>query len=388
VLAELSEAIVNLSEELDAYATTMFAWAVDRIGPHAAALDREQRFSPTVWDELRRMELVSLPFPESVGGDGGSFLAYVLATEQVARVSAAAALYPGTTVQVAMTIQRHGTQPQRDRWLPVLLAGERPAAWAFTEPGTGSDPKQLQTTAVRDGDTWLLSGQKQFISFAAHAQLALVFARTEGSSVGAFVVDPGAPGWSVGPPVELLAFGGGEPAPVYLDQVRVAADALIGDPGTGFDVLLAGESQGKIRAAAICVGLAQRALDEAAAYALARTHRGEPIGRKFPTLQVLLGEMQASIHAARALTLDAAALVDQGRTVADVAAAARIVAGRAAREVTSAAMQIGGAYALTRDLPFERLYREGKFFEVAQGVVEIQKVIVGKHVLQEVGRGR
>jgi alkylation response protein AidB-like acyl-CoA dehydrogenase len=379
---------VNLTEELHIYARSVLVQAGERIAPHAAALDRDQKFSPTVWRELRGMELVGLPFPESIGGAGGSFLAYVIATEQVARVSAAAALYPGTTVQVAMTVHQYGRPEQREELLPTLLAGAQPAAWAFTEPQTGSDPKQLQTMAIPDGEAWVLSGQKLFISFAAHAQLALVFARTPDGGVGAFVVDTSTPGWSVGPPVELLAFGGCEPAPVYLDDVRVPADAMIGDPSTGFDVLLAGEAQGKIRAAAICVGIAQRALDEAAAYALARTHRGTAIGRKFPSLQVLLGEMQASVHAARALTLDAAQRVDHGDTVSDVAAATRIIAARAARETTSAAMQIGGAYALTRELPLERLYREGKFFEVAQGVAEIQKIIVAKHVLKEAERDR
>jgi alkylation response protein AidB-like acyl-CoA dehydrogenase len=377
-----------LSEELDAYRRTIFEQASERIGPLVRDLDIGQRFCRQVWDELRRMEIFALPFPESVGGRGGSFLAFVAATEEIARVGAAAALYPGTTVQVAMTLLEHGTPAQLDRWLPALLTGDHPAAWAFTEPQTGSDPRQLETVAAPDGDTWVLSGHKLFISFAAHAAFALVFARTPGDGVGAFLVDTDQPGWSVGPPFELLAFGGGEPSPVFLDHVRVPTDALIGDPANGFGVMLAGEAQGKIRAAAICVGIAQRAIDEAVGYALERTHRGQPIGVKFASIQTLLGDMEASLLAARALTLDAAQLIDNGTPVAETAAAARIVAGKAAREVTSAAMQIGGAYALTRDLPFERLYREGKFFEVAQGVTEIQKIIVAKQLLRHSPVGR
>jgi alkylation response protein AidB-like acyl-CoA dehydrogenase len=237
-----------------------------------------------------------------------------------------------------------------------------------------------------DGDGWVLSGQKLFISFAAHAAIALVFARTP-QGVGAFLVETTDPGWTVGKPFELLSFGGGEPAPVFLDGVTVPADQLVGEPGGGFDVLLEGEGQGKIRAAAICVGIGQRAVDEGAAYALGRAHRGTPIASKFPQIRALLGEMESSVLAARALVHHAAELVDAGAPVAEEAAAARIVAGRAAREVTSNALQIGGAYGLTRELPLERLYREGKFFEVAQGVVEIQKDIVAKNVLAKARTG-
>ena len=370
-----------LSDDLEAFRTTIGRRARDRILPYASGLDRDQRFSPDVWAELRDLELFGLAFPESVGGLGGSFLAYTVATEEVAIVSASAALYPGTTVQVAMTLLEHGTSAQIAQWVPALVRGDAPAAWAFTEPQTGSDPRQLETTARPDGDDWILSGQKLFISFARPAALALVFARTPSDGVGAFLVETNQPGWSVGEPFELLAFGGGEPAPVFLDNVRVPASHVVGDPQQGFAVMLAGEAQGKIRAAAICVGIAQRAVDEAARYALTRTHRQQPIGEKFATIQGLLGDMESSVLAARALVRHAAELVDAGLPVTKIGAAARIVAGRTARTVTSDAMQICGAYGLTRELPVERLYREGKFFEVAQGVAEIQKVIVAKHVL-------
>jgi alkylation response protein AidB-like acyl-CoA dehydrogenase len=369
-----------LSEELESYRATVRRRAEARLAPLAGSLDRVQRFSPDVWTELRDMEVMGLPFPSSVGGGDGSFLAFAVATEELARVSAGAALYPGTTVQVATALLTHGTPDQVARWVPRLVAGEAPAAWAFTEPQTGSDPRQLATTAAPKGDRWVLSGQKLFISFAAQAEVALVFARTP-QGVGAFLVETADPGWTVGEPVELLSFGGGEPAAVFLDDVTVPEDRVVGAPAGGFDVLLAGEGQGKVRAAAICVGIAQRAVEEAAAYALDRTHRGTPIGTKFAQIRTLLGEMASSVLAARALVHHAAELVDAGAPVAEAAAAARIVAGRAAREVTSHALQVGGAYGLTRELPLERLYREGKFFEVAQGVVEIQKEIVAKHVL-------
>jgi alkylation response protein AidB-like acyl-CoA dehydrogenase len=374
---------VPLTAELAEFRDTIGARAMARISSYVDVLDRDQRFSPEVWAEVRDLELFGLSFPSSVGGLDGSFLAFVVATEAIASVSASAALYPGTTVQVAATIMRLGTHEQIERWVPRMVRGHSPVAWAFTEPQTGSDPRQLETTAVPDGDAWRLNGQKLFISYARQASSALVFARTPGGSVGAFLVETSTPGWSTGTPFELLALGGGEPAPIFLDDVLVPGDQLIGARDAGFDAMLAGEAQGKVRAAAICVGIAQRAIDEAAAYALQRTHRGESIARKFPTIQGLLGEMEATTLAARALVHHAAELIDLGAAVGREAAAARVVAGRAAREVTSAAMQVCGAYGLTRELPVERLYREGKFFEVAQGVAEIQRAIVGRHVIAD-----
>ncbi|HEX2384008.1 MAG TPA: acyl-CoA dehydrogenase family protein [Acidimicrobiales bacterium] len=372
---------LTLTDELEAYRRAVRAQAESTIGPFVKALDCEQRFSREVWDALRATDIFALPFPETAGGLGGSFLAFVVATEQIAAVGATAALYPGTTVQVASTLLHYGTPSQIECWVPLLLRGDAPAAWAFTEPQTGSDPKQLLTTAVRDGDGWVLTGQKLFISLARQAAIALVFARTSDDRVGAFLVDPSSPGWSTGQPFELMAFGGVEAAPVYLDDVRVPSDAVVGDSAHGFEVLLAGEGQGKIRVAAICVGIAQRALEEARRYALERKHRGEPIGRKFATIQGLLGDMQASTLSARALVRSAAVMFDEGADVHEVAAAARLVAGRTAREVTSAALQVCGAYGLTRELPLERLYREGKFYEVAQGVAEIQRAVVARRVM-------
>ena len=375
--------VLILDDELEEFRATVRRRAEARIGPLVEDLDRTQRFSREVWKELRDLELFALPFPAEFGGSGGSFLAFIVATEEVARVGATPALYPGTTVQVAMTIQRYGSDRQVETWVPRLVSGAALAAWAFTEPQTGSDPRQLETTATPDGESWVLSGQKLFISFAAHADVALVFARTPDGGVGAFLVETSDPGWTTGRPPELMSFGGVEPAPVYLDGVRVAREGVVGDPAAGFDVMLAGEAQGKVRVASICVGIAQRAVDEAARWALQRTHRGQSIGRKFPTVQALLGQMEADVLGARALVRSAADLIDRGLPVSKAAAAARLVAGRCAHETTSAALQICGAYGLTRDLPVERLYREGKFYEVAQGVAEIQRIIVAREVLGE-----
>jgi len=373
--------VLKLPEELESFRQAVRAQANARVAPLAAMVDREQRYSPELWAAIRDLEMLQLPFAEDVGGSGGTFLAYVIATEEVARCSAIAALYPGTTVQVATTILEHGTSEQVRRFVPPLVAGEHAAAWAFTEPGTGSDPRQIATRAEPVSGGWRLNGTKAFISYAGHAKEALVFARTDERRLGAFLVDTAQPGWQVGTAPKLLSFGGGEAAEVTLIDVEVPDDRVIGDPTKGFDVMLSGEAQGKVRASAICVGIAQRAVDEAIAYATTRLHRGVPLAERFPTVQALLGDMEAGVLAARAMVRSCADLLGAGATITKEAAASRLVAGRAARETTSMAMQVCGAYGLTQDLPLERLYREAKFFEVAQGVAEIQKIIVARQLL-------
>jgi alkylation response protein AidB-like acyl-CoA dehydrogenase len=231
-----------------------------------------------------------------------------------------------------------------------------------------------------------LSGQKLFISFAGQAAHALVFARTSERSLGAFLVDTTSSGWSVGAPASVLSFGGTEASPVHLDGVELTDDGLIGGPEDGFSVMLAGEAFGKVRASAICVGIGRRAVEEAATYAATREHRGAPIGEKFATVRAQIGAAAAEVAGAGALVRECAALLDTGGDITGPAAAARLVSARAAREAALAALHVCGAYGLTRDLPVERLYREAVFFDVAQGVAEIQQLIVAREVLAQVKR--
>lgn len=374
-----------LSREQRDLAESVHAWAGARIEPLAAAIDRDQEFSPGLWSQLRDFGIFALPVPEAAGGAGGSVLDYVIVLEQIARSCAVASLYPGTTTQVAQAILAHGTDELRASLLPRLVAGEAPAAWAFTEPGTGSDPRQIATRARREGGGWVLHGEKTFISYAASACAALVFARTSDTDVTAFVVDTAQPGWQVGSKPQVMSMGGTGASTVHLDGVRVPDSHVLARVGDGFTVMLAGEAVGKVRVSAINVGIAQRALDEAADYARRRLHRGTAIGEKFPSVQALLAEMSAAVLAARALLYETARAVDEGADPSSRAAALRLVSGRAAREAASAALQVCGAYGLTKEMVVERLYREAKFYEVAQGSAELQRVIAGKDALRSAG---
>jgi alkylation response protein AidB-like acyl-CoA dehydrogenase len=374
--------VTVLDPELQALARSVRKQAWRSLAAPAAELDKRQRFDRRTWAAVCDLGIIPLSFAEADGGAGGSTLALAVALENVAYACATAALYPGTTIQVIRALLDHAAPTVQQRWVPRLMAADALASWAFTEPQTGSDPRQLRTRARRVESGWLLEGEKAFISYAAEAEVALVFAVTEEGEVAAFLTETDQPGWSPGAPVEALAFGAAEARSVHLDGVRVAAHGLVGELGNGFEVMLAGEGVGKLRVAAINVGVAQRALDEATRYARQRTHRETAIGAKFPTVQALLADMSAAVLAARAALYETAARLDAGAgDLAGRLAALRLITGRAATEVTSAALQVCGAYGLTRDLPLERLYREAKFYEVAQGSLELQRVIAGKAVL-------
>ena len=357
----------------------------ERIRDLAAEVDRSQEFSRKLWELLCELGLPTMPFADEEAGHDGSFRAYVEGIEEVASHGACAALYSGPTVQVATAIDRFGTPEQKERWGKGLISGGLLGAWSFTEPQTGSDPQQIRTWARRDGDEWVITGSKMFTSFAPYADVALVFAKTSERRLGAFLVDTTDPGWQPGPPIKMLAFGGQGTAPVSI-EVRVPASALLGAEDGGFDIMVGTESEAKVRASAITIGIGRRALEEAATYALGREHRGDPIGEKFPTIQGILGEMAAQVDGARAVVHAAAEAVDRrDPNLKVIAASTRIVCARMAREVTSLAMQVCGAYGFTHEMVLERLYREGKFYEVGQGVIELQKMIVGKDVLKRYG---
>ncbi|XVV38352.1 acyl-CoA dehydrogenase family protein [Streptomyces sp. CA-100214] len=371
-------------EDLRAIRSAVQAVGEKEIEPLAAEVDRTQQFSSQLWTVLSDLGVTALPFSTEAGGLGGTFQQFTQVIEEIAYYGACAALYTGPTVQVASAILKHGTLEQQQRWAKPLISDGALASWSFTEPATGSDPRSITTVAERTDSGWVLNGSKMFTSFAPYSQVALVFARTTPSRLGAFLVDTSLPGWNPGKPIEMLSFGGQGTAPVAIDDLEVPGDALLGDVEQGYEILIGTEAEAKIRASAICGGIGRRALAEATKYANERTHRDTPIGEKFPTVQVLLGGMSAQVDAARLLTRRAARAVDRrDPRVSQLAASSRIVGARMTREVTSDALQVCGAYGFTKEMVLERLYREGKFYEVGQGVIELQRLIVGKKRIAE-----
>jgi alkylation response protein AidB-like acyl-CoA dehydrogenase len=372
--------VLRLPDDVETFRLELRKAVDKRIVPLGPEIERTQGVIPQLVEIVRELEISQIPFPAEYGGSDGTYLAYAVALEELARGSNVAASY--ASIQMARTLLRVGSPAQIEEWVPRLVRSEIMGCWAFTEPQTGSDPAQIETRAVPDGRDWVIDGQKMFISFSHCAAVALVFAKVPSGRIGAFLLDTTTPGWSPGPPIDV-AGGHLDTSPVFLDGVRVPADAVVGDVERGFDVLLANEAETKVGGGASAVGVAQRALEEATRYALSRTHRGTAIGRKFPTIQGLLGDMASSVLAARALTRSLADKVDHGDLSSREAAALKLFASRTAREVTSDAMQVCGAYGLTGDLPLLQLYREAKSTEVLGGVAEIQRIIVARDTMKE-----
>ena len=372
--------MLRLPEELEAFRAELHKAVEKRIVPLGPQIERTKGVVPELLEIVRDLEITQIPFPSEVGGSDGTYLAYVVALEELARGSNVAASY--ASIQMARTLGRVGTPAQIEEWVPRLVRSEIMGCWAFTEPQTGSDPAQIETRAVQDGSDWIISGQKMFISFAHYAAVAMVFAKVHSGRLGVFLVDTTTPGWNPGEPIDV-ASGHLDTSPVFLDDIRLPADAVVGDVERGFEALVANEAETKVGGGASAVGMSQRALEEATRFALTRTHRGTPIGRKFPSIQGLLGDMASGVLAARAMTRSLADLVDHGERIDKEAAALKLFASRTAREVTSNALQVCGAYGLTADMPLLPLYRETKTGEVLGGVAEIQRIIVARETMKE-----
>src|ERR1700733_15225689 len=231
----------------DAVAIDEIRDAVRRVGNEqieslAREIDRAQEFSPELWRLLCELGVPSLPFSRENGGIRGSYEAYVAAIEEIAWYGAVAGVYSGPTVQVASAIMRYGNEYQKSRWGLDLAMSRTMGAWAFTEPQTGSDPRQIATRAERTVNGWLLTGTKMFISYAAYADVALVFARTGPDSLGAFIVDTSNRGWQPGNPIRMLAFGGQGTCPVALNDLQLPAESLLATEGAGFEIMVSTEA--------------------------------------------------------------------------------------------------------------------------------------------------
>jgi len=367
----------DVKATLDSMIETTRRAARDNVRPYAAQLD-DGAWIPSVWETIRSLGIIGVAVPEEYGGLGLPYSHYLKLTTELSRASAVAGLLPALNVLIARALIRSASEDAIETYLPGLVDGTDIGCWCFTEPATGSDPRSITTRAERDGNGWRISGRKVFISHSSHASIAVVFAQLDGR-LTAFVgrIDEG---FRVGSRERLLAFNGADTGEVVLDGFR--ATHIIGTEGNGFDVLLTGEAEAKLRASAILQGIAEQAVELATEYARQRTHREVPIGEKFASIQWLLAEGSSRAVTIRALVEHGAAEFDSGRGGASLPATVKLVASRTAREVTNDCLQVFGAYGVSRDHEIERLYRQAKVYEVVQGVSEINRTIIAKHLLQ------
>jgi len=354
------------------------------IVPHASDWDRDHRFPDELIPKLAELGLMGVCVPEEYGGAGADFLSYILVLEELSRADAGVGVTVAVhTSAVALPILRFGTDEQRARFVPPLARGEHLGAFALTEPDAGSDAGSLRTTAVAEGDEWVLNGSKQWITNGSRAGTFVLFARTDSATAGArgvscFVLD--AEHVRVTREEEKLGLNSSTTSDLAIEDARVGRDRLLHEEGRGFRVAMATLDGGRIGIAAQALGIAQAAFDVARGYALEREQFGKRIG-DFQAIQWKLADMATEIDAARLLTYRAAWLKQEGRPHATEGAKAKLYASEMARRQTAEAIQILGGYGYTKEFPVERFYRDAKITEIYEGTSEIQRLVIARSIL-------
>ncbi|MEB3196061.1 MAG: acyl-CoA dehydrogenase family protein [Candidatus Sericytochromatia bacterium] len=361
------------------------SFAERELAPHAARWDREAVFPVDTFREMGRLGLLGIPLPEQYGGGGGSVQDYILAVEEIAKADAGVGCaYSVHVSAVAMTIAAFGSEEQKARYLPKMATGEWIGAYALTEPGHGSDAGHLQAKAVRDGDGWVLSGTKQWITNAGYAQAFLVFARTNADEPGpkgitCFIVEAGTPGLEVGRVTHKMGVRSSDTRDLVLNQVRVTDAQILGSLGGGFTIAMRALDSGRIGIAAQAVGIATAALEAAKRFALERESFGQSIA-KFQAIQWKFADGATRLQAARLLVQKAAQLRNDGRPHTLAGSMAKLYASKTCREICNEAVQIHGGYGYTDEFPVERHYRDAKITEIYEGTSEIQKLVIWRNI--------
>jgi short-chain 2-methylacyl-CoA dehydrogenase len=370
----------DLSADHDLIRRTARDFAEQEVAPVAEELDRTKQFPYEIVAKLGELGFMGIPFPEEVGGAGGDSLGYAIAVEELTRVDSS----------VAITMCAHtslGTQPifvfgsdeQKERYLPDLCAGRKLGAFGLTEPEAGSDAGNVRTRATLADGEWTVNGAKQFITNAGTklSGHVAITARTGDGEVSNLIVETGTPGYEVGEPYRKMGWNASDTRPLTFDDCRVGEDALLGPRGMGFKQFLHVLDIGRIGVAAMGVGLAQGALDQALAYAKQRQAFGQSIS-KFQAIQAKLADMATEIEAARLITYKAAREKDLGRNFTLTAAKAKLKTGRLAVRCAEEAVQIHGGYGYIEEYPVCRMYRDAKILTIGEGTDEVQQMVIAR----------
>jgi alkylation response protein AidB-like acyl-CoA dehydrogenase len=379
----------ELSDDTRLLRSTVREFAEQEIAPLAEELDREHRFPYEIVRRLGELDLMGIPFPAEYGGAGGDSLAYAVVVEELARVDSS----------VAITLCAHtslGTQPiylfgsddQKQEWLPRLCSGEILGAFGLTEPEAGSDAGNTQTRAALEDGTWVINGSKQFITNAGTDMsgvvvITAVTGQTEGAGgervreISNLLVANGTPGYEPGQPYRKMGWNASDTRPLSFDDCRVPEENLVGQRGAGLRQFLTVLDIGRIGVAAMGVGLAQGALDQALAYARERRAFGRTIS-KFQSIQAKLANLSTEIEATRLLVHKAAFLKDAGKSFSLTAAQAKLKSGRLAVRAADEAVQIHGGYGYIEEYPVCRFYRDAKILTIGEGTDEVQEMVIAR----------
>ncbi|WP_369139208.1 acyl-CoA dehydrogenase family protein [Modestobacter versicolor] len=354
--------------------------AREELAPRVVAAEADEVFPREVFRTLGRAGLLGLPYGEDVGGGGQSYEVYLQVLEELAAVWASVAVGVSVHGLSCFGLATRGTAEQQQRWLPELLGGELLGAYCLSEPHAGSDPAAMRTTALRDGDSYVLTGDKAWTTHGGRADVYKVMARTSedrSRGISCFLVPADAAGLSADPAERKMGLTGSTTATMRFEGVRVDADRRLGAEGEGLAIALAGLDAGRLGIAAVATGLAQGALDDALAYAKERETFGVRI-IEHQGLAFLIADMAAAVETSRAVYLAAARLKDAGQPYARQAAIAKLVCTDNAMKVTTDAVQVFGGYGYTRDFPVERYMREAKVMQIFEGTNQIQRVVISR----------
>jgi alkylation response protein AidB-like acyl-CoA dehydrogenase len=377
---------LELNEEHQLLKQAMREFAEGEIAPGAAERDEHARFPSELIPKLAEQGLLGIMVPEEYGGAGYDALSSAIILEEIARVDAAVALLVGShNALCSGHILLAGSEEQKRRFLPPLARGEKLGAWALTEPGSGSDAGAMRTRATLEGDHWVIRGDKQFITQGSTAGTYVIMASTDPTQgtrgISAFIVDRDTPGLSIGKLEKKLGVRASDTAALHFDDMRVPGDRLIGKIHEGFKDVLAVLASARIGMAALAVGLAQGALDEALNYAKRRRQFGKPI-LEYEAIQWMLADMATESEAARLMAWHAATLRDQGAPYLRIASQAKLYSSEVAVRSTSKAIQIHGGYGYLKDSPVERFYRDAKLCEIGEGTSEVQRMVIARELFR------
>ena len=375
----------RLDAETEALRKTVREFAMEVVAPQIGEFYERDEFPTAIVRQMGELGLFGLPFPEEYGGSGGDYFTLCVALEELARIDSSIAITLEAGVSLGMMpIYRFGTEEQKQQWLPQLTSGQALAAFGLTEAGGGSDAGATRTTARLEDGQWVVNGSKAFITNASVASTAVVMARTDGGrsrGISAFVVERGAPGFTAGKPYRKLGLHASDTAELIFQDARIPAANLLGDRGAGFVQAMTVLEGGRIAMAAMGVGIAQAAVDQAAAYMRQRTAFGKALA-DFNGLQGMIADLATEVEVARLLTLRAAYLKDIGRPAMHAAAMAKLFASEAAMKAATKAVQIHGGAGYITEFPVERIFRDAKLTEIGEGTSEIQRMVIAREILQ------
>ncbi|HSW36552.1 MAG TPA: acyl-CoA dehydrogenase [Candidatus Limnocylindrales bacterium] len=374
-----------LTEEQEMTRKMVRDFAEKELKPGAEARDDKEEFSREIFNKMGRLGLTGIPWPEEYGGGGCDFVNYVIAVEELSRIDASAGVTLSAHTSLAgWPVYKYGNEEQKKKYLEPMALGDKLGAYGLTEPTAGTDAAAQRTTAVLDGDCYVLNGSKTFITNGGEAEVNIIFAVTDkekkSRGISAFIVEKGTPGFTYGKKERKLGLRSSPTLELIFENCRVPQENLLGQEGEGFKIAMSTLDGGRNGIAAQAVGIAQGAMEEAANYAKSREQFGQAIAN-FQAISFMLADMATKIEAARLLTYQAAYLESEGLPYGKASAMAKLFASEAAMEITTNAVQIFGGYGYTRDYPVERFMRDAKITQIYEGTSEVQRMVISRYLL-------